>query len=223
MNLVNRLIWREIASPLVNSFIMFAVLVFATAHLFTLTDFLVKGAAPMAVLKLALLSLPMLVINTLPMSMLLACLLSFGRISADSEHIALFAGGISFFRIMRPVVWVGLGVSLLTFGWSETVVPPATREFLRLKHEAVEKIVTTGQPLKYPVMSKDRLEEFVNVQGGYDAKSEWFRKVTIVKFSVDPLRLGQPDFVLYAERARPLTPDPRGLEWKYEDLYVVDC
>ena len=67
----------------------------------------------------------MVVTQTLPMSMLLACLLGFGRLSGDSEHIALYAGGISFFRMVRPVAWMGIVISIFTFLWSEAVMPPA--------------------------------------------------------------------------------------------------
>lgn len=222
MKLVNKLVLRELVGPLVNSFLMFTVLVFATAHLFTLTDYLVRGVHPLMVARLAMLSLPMLVTQTLPMSMLLASLLGFGRLSGDNEHVALYAGGISFYRIMHPVVWLGLLVSLLTFLWSEVVMPPATREFHRLRQEAVEGIVTTGQPLSYTVKDGDKVDEFVNVHGGYDAKTGSFRRVTILVMSRDPKRPGEPDFVIFAERAKPLTDDPRGLQWKYYGVRPID-
>ncbi len=222
MNLVNRLIWRELIGPLVNSFFMFTILVFATAHLFTLTDYLVRGVPVAMVARLAILSLPMLITQTLPMSMLLACLLGFGRLSGDSEHIALYAGGISFYRIMWPVAWLGLAVSILSFVWNETIVPPSTREFMRLKQEAVEGLVTTGHPLKYFVTEGERVDEVVVVDGGYDSHSHGFLRVSILKMSNDPKRVGQPDLVVYAEQAIPQGDDPTGLDWKYKGCYLKD-
>src|SRR5579871_4599987 len=119
MKLVDRLIWRELLGPLLNSIFMFLMLLFASNLLFRLTDLLTKGVSFGTVTQIALYSLPPLVTQTLPMGMLLGTLLAFGRLSSDSEHIALFASGISFYRIIRPVFWVGLAVSLIAIVWNE--------------------------------------------------------------------------------------------------------
>src|SRR6266436_5889513 len=85
-----------------------------------------------------LFGLPMLMTQTLPMSVLLGSLLAFGRLSGDSEHVALYAGGISFYRVVRPVAWIGLAVSIIAFAWDEIVVPPSAREFFKLSMQAAE-------------------------------------------------------------------------------------
>src|SRR2546421_3992910 len=102
MKLVDRLVWRDLLSPLLNSVLMFLMLLFTSAYLFKITDLLVKGAPFGLVAKVALYSLPSLLTQTLPMGFLLGTLLAFGRISGDSEHIALYASGVSFYRMVRP-------------------------------------------------------------------------------------------------------------------------
>jgi len=224
MRLVDRLIWRELLGPLLNSILMFLVLLFATAYLFRLTDLLVKGVPWLTVAKAALYSLPSLLTQTLPMAMLLASLLAFGRLSGDSEHIALYAGGISFYRMARPVAALGALVSIITIAWNETVVPPATRQLYILMQEATEDIATTSVALNYVVKreGEEAVDEFVNVGGGYDARTRSLFQVTILKMSDDPKQAGRPAFLVEAEYARPNADDPKGLDWTFYKARIVD-
>lgn len=220
MRLVDRLLLREVSGPLFNSVLMFLMLLFTSAYLFKMTDLLVRGASFTLVAQVALYSLPMLVTQTLPMGLLLACLLAFGRLSGDSEHIALFASGISFYRAVWPIAGVGLLLSVLAFAWNETVVPPATREFYRLQQKALENIQETEKPLRYDVKRKgeESVDEVVIIEGGYNAKTKTVRKVTIVKMSDEPLRKGMPEAVIYADHAT--VRDPKGHDWTFYDGYV---
>lgn len=223
MKVVDKLILRELWGPFWNSAFMFLAVLFATAYLFSFTEYITKGASLITVGKMVGLSLAALVTQTLPMAMLLGTLLAFGRISGDSEHIAFFAGGISFFRAIVPVAVMGALVTAATFAWNETVVPPAQREFLRLKATAVEDATTSGKPFFYPVKDRnsDRIDEFVNIAGGFDRSTGWFRGVTIFKMSEDPKRAGHADFYIYAERARPADRSELGLNWLFEDIQLA--
>jgi lipopolysaccharide export system permease protein len=220
MRLVDKLILRELIGPVLNSIFMFLMVLFASAYLFKLTDLLTQGVPFLLVLKVGLYSLPALITQTLPMSMLLGTLLAFGRLSGDSEHIALFASGISFYRIAKPVAWLGLAVSIITILWNETVVPPATTAYYNILQHATEHLKTTDQPLNYIVPKEDgHVDEFVNIDGGYDAKEKCLRRVNILKMSEDPLREGQPEVDLYAEKA--VAKDPKGLDWDYFNVTVT--
>jgi lipopolysaccharide export system permease protein len=220
MRLVDKLICRELIAPLFNSIFMFLMLLFASAYLFKLTDLITQGVSFATVLRIGLYSLPTLVTQTLPMSMLLASLLGFGRLSGDSEHIALFASGISFIRIAMPVAFLGLLVSLITIAWNETVVPPATRAYYDLLQHATEHIKATDKPLNYVILRGDgHVDEFVDVDGGYDAKTRSLRRVNILKMSDDPRYQGQPELNLYADHA--IAKDPKGLDWDYYDVTVT--
>src|SRR5438105_14717851 len=79
MKLVDRLIMRELLGPILNSIFMFLIVLFATAFLSKLTDLLVKGEPLMIVIKMAIFSLPMLMNQTLPMSLLLGTLTAVRR------------------------------------------------------------------------------------------------------------------------------------------------
>ena len=223
MREVDRLILRELFGPFLNSAFLFLSVLFATTGLFKITEYLTQGIPVLTVGKIVLFMMPLLITQTLPMSMLLGTLLAFGRISGDSEHIALFASGINFFRIVLPVIFMGLLVAVFTFLWNESVVPRSQREYLRLAAEVAVDTVTSGKPVFYTVKQPktDQVDEFVNIAGGFDRKQNWFRKVSIFKMSDDPQRQGQYDFYVYADRARPQTKNPSGLSWYFEDVTML--
>jgi len=219
MRLVDKLVFLDLIGPFLNGLVMFLTLLFAATYLFPATELLVKGIAFSAVAQLVLYNLPSLLTQTFPMAMLLAALLGFGRISADHEAVAIFAAGISFPRAVRTVAVMGAIVSVIAFVWNDTVVPPASAKALQVRKEAEKNIRDTDQPLSYPVEGKNGVEEFVKIDGGYDARTRTLRRVTIIKYSQDPKRKGQPEILIYCDRA--IANDQKGLNWTYYDGYTV--
>lgn len=218
MKLVDRLIWREMFGPLLNSVFMFIILIFSSAYLPKLTDLMGKGASFELVAKVALYSMPLIITQTLPMGMLLGTLLAFGRLSGDSENIAMYACGISFYRVARPVALMGLLVGGIAIAWDQTVVPPATREFYRLSQDVIDQTTADRKPLNYVVKRPggDSVDEFVSIDGGYDAKTRSLYRVTIVKMSLE----GQPEFTVYADRAQ--FRDPQAQDAQFYNGRVID-
>lgn len=221
MTILDRFIIRELVGPVLNSMFMFLAVLFGGAYLFSITDLLVQGVAVSVVLKIAFYTLPALVTQSFPMGMLLGSLLAFGRMSGDSEHVAMFACGVSFLRIARPVAGVGILVSVAAFLWNETLVPPAQRAFYELRQTAREGVVPEKRPIDYTLRRKDgSVDQWVSIQGGYDKNEKCFRSVTMTKLSDDPAHLGEPSVVVFAEKAVSRS-DPKGLDWLYQNVYIT--
>lgn len=144
MKKVDRLVLGEIIGPWIFGVAIFTVLIMAGSFLFTFTRFLTMGIPIMLVIKLTLLLLPGILAKTFSMAMLLGTLLSFGRLSGDSEIVALRAGGISIIRIMAPVAAFGLFVSLLTYFFTDYVVPAASFEASAMR-QTVERSIDNSQ------------------------------------------------------------------------------
>src|SRR5690606_25208492 len=70
---------------------------------------------------------------------LLATLLSLSRLSANSELVAIQAGGVSLYRVVGLVVVLGAAVALLTVGMGEVLVPWANAEYNRVMMEEVQR------------------------------------------------------------------------------------
>jgi len=106
-----RYILRELFSPFLLGLSIYTFVLLMNA-IFNVTEFAIKRNIPTtSVLKIIALSLPQLLALTVPMSVLLGVLIGIGRLSADSEMIALKACGIGYWRVLVPVLSLGL------FGW----------------------------------------------------------------------------------------------------------
>lgn len=133
--LVDRYLLSEITLPLLGGLAFFSF-VFLMFQLLRLAEFFIVHGVPfMSLLKLTtLLSLSFLPF-ALPISFLIALLLAFGRLSMDSELIALKAGGYSLKRLALAPAAVGVVVSILSLALNLEWVPMAERE---LKAQLVE-------------------------------------------------------------------------------------
>lgn len=115
MRILDRYVCREIVA---DSWLGLAVFtfVFFVPQLVRLMSLVVQHAATTKeTLTLVLCSFPPVLIFTVPMSMLVGVLIGLGRLSADSEIVALNASGVSLRRLLVPIGAVALTATLLTF------------------------------------------------------------------------------------------------------------
>ncbi len=147
--LLDRYLFWELLAPFLWGIGIFLTLLLGIDLLPDLAKLSARGADLLSLFRLFLLDLPSLLALTFPMAMLLASVLGIGRLSGDGEMVAFFASGISLYRILLPVMVLGILVSLLTFQWNERVVPPTAREAGQLKRklsQPQEKQVRVVQP-----------------------------------------------------------------------------
>lgn len=118
-----RYILREHLGPFCFSFAVIT-LVFLLDLLFRhLNRLLSKGIAFTVVLEFLGLNLAWIVATAVPMAVLTATLMAFGRLAADNEFAALQASGISLWRQVQPVL---LAAALLAAGliwFNDNVLP----------------------------------------------------------------------------------------------------
>lgn len=127
MKLIDRYILAELWGPFCFGIAAFTSILAGSAVLFQLVAETVRMGIPIGSAALIFVCrLPAVVVYTFPMSMLLAVIVGFGRLSSDSEIIAFRAAGVGIFRMMVPVCILGIGVSLVTLMFNEFIVPRAT-------------------------------------------------------------------------------------------------
>lgn len=123
MRLVSRGVVREIWPPFLLGFVAYTFVLLIRTILF-LADFAVRRSAAFGeVARLVALSLPWIVVLTLPMAFLLGVLIGIGRLSADSEVVALQACGLGPWAIFRPALGAAALLSLLVFGIYNVILP----------------------------------------------------------------------------------------------------
>lgn len=67
--------------------------------------------------------IPMIVAQTIPAAVLMATLMTFGTMCRHSEITAIKAGGVSLYRLARPVILLSVLIGIASFFISEWIVP----------------------------------------------------------------------------------------------------
>jgi lipopolysaccharide export system permease protein len=125
-SVMDRYIITQLIPPLVFGVAAFTSVVSSVATVFDLIRKMTEAGLPLSMaVRVYFLQLPEFVSLALPMSMLLATLLLYSRLSADSELIALRSVGVSVYRLVLPAVLVSLVVTGMTFMLNEAIVPAA--------------------------------------------------------------------------------------------------
>jgi len=125
---LDRFIFAELVGPFFFGLMAFTIIMVAGGLLFRIADLIIKNGVSLGiVIRLFLYYLPKMAAAAIPMSCLLAALLGFNKLSANSELVALKSSGISFNRIIRPVVILAFFVSIGAFFINETLVPVSER------------------------------------------------------------------------------------------------
>lgn len=101
---LDRYIVTEILGPLGLGFLVYTFLLLLQ-FLFRSAEMIIRRGLPASIVgELLLLTLPNIVVLTLPMSLLFGILIAVGRLSSDSELIAMRASGVSLLTLYRPIL-----------------------------------------------------------------------------------------------------------------------
>ena len=123
--ILDRYIFREMLPPF---FISMAILLFVLflQKLFQLADLIIsKGATLASTVNILAYVVPGFLVITIPMSLIVASLTTFARLSADSEITAMKASRISLYHMIRPVFLFALLAFAVTAFTSLILVPGA--------------------------------------------------------------------------------------------------
>lgn len=124
MRILDKYLFKEVFKTFIFGICAFSAVFMGSGTLFRIAQYVTEyGASLASVGKIFVLSLPGVIIWTFPMSMLLASLLTVGRMSGNSEITAMKSCGISFYRIAAPAIILGAIVSMIAIAFNEYVVP----------------------------------------------------------------------------------------------------
>jgi lipopolysaccharide export system permease protein len=134
-----RYVLKELIGP-------FLAALFGITFLFVV-DFLVKildnvlskGLPASTVLEIFVLNLAWMLSLSIPMAVLVACLMAFGRLSGDHEITAVKAAGVSPLSLMRPVMLVALLVTVLMILFNNWILPEANHRSVELMNAVSRK------------------------------------------------------------------------------------
>ncbi|MDW7711396.1 MAG: LPS export ABC transporter permease LptF [Deferrisomatales bacterium] len=142
MRILNRYILTECLPTLGLSLVVFTF-VLLMHRLIKLSDLVIAKGVPLGqVLGLLALALPALVPLLLPVSLLLAVLLAMGRLSGDSEIVAMRACGVGLRENLLPVMALSVAVCAGTGAVSLWLQPAAARSLQAALYDAVRNRIS---------------------------------------------------------------------------------
>jgi len=195
MKLLDKLVLKDVVPMFGVGVAMFFSFWFVADPLIKAGKYLAQGIPFWIIVKLMELSVPPVLALTFPMGMLLAVLIGFGRISSDGETVALYAGGVPFYRIAAPAAVMSVIVSLFGFWINDSVAATAQKQLVALQKTYLQQGIGNVQSFHDEVRKDGKLLWTVQIEG-VDVDTKQLKGVTIMRFTD-----GVPTSVVHARAA----------------------
>ncbi len=199
---INIYISREIAVPTVLGLVIFTFILLM-GRILKLVELVINKGVPAAdIAKLFSYLLPSFLVITIPLAFLLGVMLGFGRLSADSEIVALKSSGISLYGMVRPVIALAIVASLLTGVLTLVAGPSGNRAFRQQIFQMASNRASIGIQ---PRVFNDEFNNLVLYANNTDERRGTFEGVMI-----SDQRADQTPATILAQRGRVIS-DPENL------------
>lgn len=120
-----RYVFKAHVGPFLFSFVIITFILVMDI-IFQIADLIIgKNLDLFIVLEVFFLNLAWIVAVSIPMSVLVATLMAFGRLSADNEVTAFKAGGVSFLQMVSPVLVSGILLGTGHLYFMDVILPEA--------------------------------------------------------------------------------------------------
>ena len=134
-----RYVLKELIGPFLASLFGITFLFVVDFLVKILDNVLSKGLPASTVIEIFVLNLAWMLSLSIPMAVLVASLMTFGRMSGDQEITAVKAAGVSPLSLMRPVLLVALLLSVLMVVFNNWVLPEANHRSVELMNAVSRK------------------------------------------------------------------------------------
>lgn len=174
--IISRYLMREITSIFLLGLSIFT-LVLLMGRMVRLMEMVVANGVPVTeVLRLIGYLLPSFLVLTIPMALLLAVLLAFGRLSADNEITILKSSGLSLAALLPPVLICAAVAALMTLFVSLVAVPWGNTGFKLFSLEVARKY--SAAAIKERIF-RDDLPGIVMYVDQFDEQTHQMQRVMI--------------------------------------------
>src|SRR5205085_729455 len=149
---------------------------------------------------------------TIPISVLVATLVTFGIMSKNNEVTAIKSGGVSLFRVAMPIVFISVVISFLSYLMLDFVLPYSTQRVDSIRHRiqrGKEKASAAASQQRLWLVGKGRyLINFLS----YDKNLRELTQPQIFEFHPTEFRVTRR---VFAQRAR-----WNGRQWVFERGWI---
>ena len=193
--LIDRWLLGQLLPPMLFAIGAFTAVSLSVGIMFDLVRKIVEFGLPFQVaLKVLILKLPGFLVLSFPMSMLLATLLAYGKLSSNSELLALKSLGVANRRIIFPAVLLSIFMTFLTFTFNDSLVPMSNRVAENTMRASLGKAISSeegkhimfsrygSQVDKYNKISNSN-ENLTHIFYAKYFRNNFMEEVTLIDFS----------------------------------------
>jgi len=196
LTILDRYMLSELLGPFLFGLSAFT-LIFAATQIIAIGRAVSEAHAPLwAAIEAFIWQLPSMVVLTIPMALLLGTLLAIQRLSGESEITAMSAAGLTFLRIIAPLLVAGFVLSIVNLILQEAIVPYAQTQFTIIENTVINhtSAFASDTTVNAPLPGGGHQITFFNA---YDAHTHALMQVTLVQYD----RAGNPTQIIFADRA----------------------
>ena len=161
LSILDRYLIQELVPPFVFGVGLFSSVALTVGTVFDLVRQVAEsGLAVGIAVEVFLLKMPEFIVLAFPMAMILSTLMVYGRLSSDSELIAMKSCGISLYRLLVPTLIFSLMITGLTFWFNEVIVPAANYKASVTYEQALNEgnLPVQEDNIFYPEYEKIKIE-----------------------------------------------------------------
>lgn len=159
--LIYRYVLQEFLLAFAVAFLFFFVIFIINQMLLLAENVLSKNVGVVEVLRLILYSLPLVAALSFPFGALVGALMAMGRLSSDSEVVAMRALGVPLRKVFLPLVAAGIVFSGVSFVTNDYFLPLGTINLNRLYRE----LITSNPELELEAYSVKRYQNNTIITG----------------------------------------------------------
>ena len=164
MRRISRYALSEFLISFLVSFAFFFFIFFINQLLVMAEEIFARQVPFWDVLLFILFSLPSIVALSFPFGALVGALMSVGRLSSDNELLAMRASGIPLRRVLRPLLAVGLLLSIVSFIMNDYFLPLGNLRLGRM----YRKILYSNPSIELEPYSVKKYQDTVIITGGIE-------------------------------------------------------
>jgi lipopolysaccharide export system permease protein len=144
--LLDRWLLAELIGPLIFGVAAFTAVSLSVGAVFELVRRVAESGLPLDVaVRVLVLEMPSFLVLSFPMATLMATLLTYSKLSGNSELTALRSVGVATWRMVVPAVAIALVMTTLTFAFNEAIVPRTLFEAKNTLNRAIGRAVAGEQ------------------------------------------------------------------------------
>ena len=166
MKILERYILKENFKPFVVSLMVTTFVMLLDKIIDLLNLIIEKHLDVLTIVSIFGLSLPFILALTIPMAILLASIMSFGRLSVDNELIAFKSCGINIYTLLKPTVIAALFISFFMVYFNNAVLPQTNHMLKNMmikanyRRPATAIVPGTFNSMKnYTIYVKERIDD----------------------------------------------------------------